>query len=354
MSRLVVCIFLLTAASQSYCKEAEEASVEKNNVAKEGLDPSKIEGVAFENEIIGLFKEKKYDEIDKIAEPLRSNLTRYEQNGSLKIFNVYETFELLRSEPIEVWEKREKDLTNWATEKPDSVVPKLLLASFYIKYAWKARGSGYAHEVEENGWELFHSRLKKSKEILDDYKTLNIKCPFAYDVEMVLALGQCWSRDDFKKVYAEARTIYPSINHYQFRKAVYLLPRWHGEEGEWEAELEKENDLTTDEGLEAYSYVVDKMAGLHKNIFKEAKISWDITRKGFEVKCKRLPNCMSVLNHYCKIAYIAGDEALCKKLFDEIGDRTVYASWGPTEKEGKEYAAKVKAWVNRKHQQEKK
>ena len=140
--------------------------------------------------------------------------------------------------------------------------------------------------------------------------------------------GEGWSWDDYERLFQEAKAFEPGFWSYDIAKATYLLPRWHGQPGEWEYALGLEIDQRKGGlGLETYTRVVDAMQSYYTNIFRESKVSWPLTRDGFELMRQRYPNSMEILSDYCWLACLAEDRALARKLFDELGGRMVAAIW---------------------------
>ena len=45
-------------------------------------------------------------------------------------------------------------------QKVDESVQLLIEGTFYIDYAWEARGIGFSNDVSEEGWKLFKERLE--------------------------------------------------------------------------------------------------------------------------------------------------------------------------------------------------
>jgi hypothetical protein len=50
----------------------------------------------------------------------------------------------------------------------------------------------------------------------------------------ILAKGQSWERSRYEKNFEAAIAFEPTYHYFYSEKAQYLLPRWSGEEGEWE------------------------------------------------------------------------------------------------------------------------
>ncbi len=69
---------------------------------------------------------------------------------------------------------------------------------------------------------------------MNDAKRLNAKCPQWYMVMQIIAKGQRWARPRYERHFQTAIAFEPTCHYFYSEKAQYLLPRWHGEVGEWE------------------------------------------------------------------------------------------------------------------------
>jgi len=103
-----------------------------------------------------------------------------------------------------------------------------------VKYAWDARGSGFASTVSEEGWILFNERLTKARAIYEEeIKNSNVSPnPHFYDWSRSLALGQNWSNHKFYK-----ELCVPVIEQYPWyfknlKFISHLLPQWGGRLGD--------------------------------------------------------------------------------------------------------------------------
>ena len=227
-----------------------------------------------------------------------------------------------------MWQLHSRIHENWDTAKPRSITAHVAHADFLIDYAWHARGSGFANTVTKEGWRLFSERLAKAQQFLDESVDFEPRCPMWWLVRMTLARGQSWNWDDYQSLFQEAKAFEPGFWSYDVAKATYLLPRWHGQSGEWEYALTLEDNRPNGLGLETYARVVYALNTYYKNIFRETHASWPQARGGFELMRQRYPESLEILSGYCRLACLAEDRVLARKLFDDLGGRMIANVWG--------------------------
>jgi hypothetical protein len=264
--------------------------------------------------------------LEAVAAQARAERARF-GNGSWKIFQFYESLTCRPDEPESMWQLHSRIHDNWDAAKPHSITAHVAHASFFIDYAWHARGTSYSDKVTKEGWRLLAERLGKAKQLLDRSLDFQPKCPMWWRERMTLARGQQWSHDDFDRLFEEAKAFEPQFWGYDVAKAEFLLPRWYGQMGEWEYALTFEIDRPNGLGLETYSRVVAAMRGYYKNIFRETHVSWPQTRDGFELMRKRYPDSLEILSTYCQLACWAEDRLVARKLFEELGGRMIADVW---------------------------
>lgn len=113
---------------------------------------------------------------------------------------------------------------NW----PDESVTWLLKGEGYVELAWKARGTGYANKVTEEGWKLYRERLAVAEEALNrawDLNPKDINIPLEF---LTLELGQGQGRDRMELWFQRAMAIDPKCYDACYKKLFYLEPKWYG------------------------------------------------------------------------------------------------------------------------------
>ena len=122
--------------------------------------------------------------------------------------------------------------------------------------------------------------------------------------------------------------IYPPI---YIQRATFLLPRWYGEEGEWETDLAKSADqIGGEKGDMVYAQVVLAMRGYseHHNIFEDCKgLSWERVDRGWEAIEKEFPDSLEAISAHANMAGLAGDREKAKKCLMKTEGKVTLTQW---------------------------
>ena len=213
-----------------------------------------------------------------------------------------------------VWEKRIDTLKQWQKASPNSLTAPVALANCLTAYAWKARGSDWAHTVSEQGWKLFHDRLQQASEVLSQAKH---KSPCWYNASQVVALGQGWDRDRYDALFGECRKQYPTYYPPFFRKAYFILPKWHGSPGELAKYSEEAAHSVSgpDGGDVLYARIAWSLVNQTPPTLKSENMSWPKIKSGLQTIKKRFPTVPIVSGILSAIAMEYGDKGAAQAAF---------------------------------------
>lgn len=305
-----------------------QGSSEKLETAK---DPVDREITAFRGNTRTAYNNSRFDELEKIAAEARASKARF-GNGSWKIFQFYQSLACHEEEPESMWQLHDKIHEAWIAAKPDSITARVAHADFLVEYAWHARGSGYADTVTPKAWKTFGIRLGKAARILENARTLEPKDPYFWNVALTVGMGQGWEKPAFDAMVAEAAAFEPKFFAFDLTRARTLLPRWHGEPGDWEAYAQQASERPNGLGAEVYARIVMSLRGYHKNIFRETKASWPRTREGLMLMRERYPDSLEIRSMAARMAILAGDRQFAKESFDLLGDHYLPDVWHAPER----------------------
>jgi hypothetical protein len=288
-------------------------------VSEEKADHDKIA-----HEAADLLAKRDFASLDKRARELRAEKRIY-PDGTSALWSFYNGVETVaKHAPDPQWMALLALLNDWIKAAPDSITPRVALAETLVAYAWRARGTGWANTVTEEGGRLMEQRLGAAHKILNEARNLHERCPRWWTVAQRVALGEGWDAHTYNTVCDEGLALYPENQSIYFNKAYELQPRWYGKPGEWEqfaaASAEK---VGGDEGDMLYARIIwhlNEMNIFH-NIFPESGIKWDRVKRSFEVLHKTYPDSLQVISEFVSLACNAGDWKKARELFTVIGGR---------------------------------
>ncbi len=280
----------------------------------------------------GLLFSENFDGLDAMADGLRASKAHL-ADGVWHLCLFYSIIcDLPRRTSVEAdWKARLELLKRWINAKPNSITARVALAQFYIGYAWDARGCGYADTVSDEGWKLFHERIRQSKQVLMNATRLSQKCPMWWDNMQTVALAEGWELAEYDEVFNAAIAHEPgNIGSYN-NKAHYLLPRWHGkEEGEWQRfATDACNKLGGETGDIMYARIgwAAHESGIYDDFLKDSKYSWPRMKKGMEDIIRQYPNSLSAPSELACLATQAKDRECARLMFERIGSKVDYSVW---------------------------
>lgn len=262
-------------------------------------------------DVVALLAATNYVRLDELAARLRLSKERY-ADGGWKLSVIYEGLLPADTAADDIWEKREQAIEHWIVARPDSITARLALANFLVAYGWKARGSGGADQVTETGWKLFRSRLGRAVEAWRQSNPLKEKCPYSWRILMRVALGAQMDKPHFNQMFARAIQVEPDCENFYVGRAIYLLPQWYGQDGEWGADLGLSADVVGGEkGDLLYAQVVWNMDQRYDMLFfRDDGLLWSRVDKGFGIIEKQFPDALDARIERAHLAIVAGDSQL--------------------------------------------
>jgi hypothetical protein len=327
------------AASSSAGSSQDRSVPEDDRIALEYPEPEINEQLVLANGAFRDLLSRRYGELDVKARELRTSKARF-RNGAWKLSLFYMAFDSLGTSkswyPIAFegqnpdWNEVFSRLKEWRDERPASVTARIALAQAWMAYAWEARGTSYAHKVNDQQWALFHERLAESARLLDEAKGLEEKCPEWWDAAMKLALGQGWDKARYRALMEEAVAFEPEYDSYYSSQAYFLLPRWYGEPGEWQREAGRWMErFGSPRGEEIYARIVwsFRNLGIADELIEETEIDWALTKRSFLHMRQKYPDSFEIESLFAVLSRHARDRAQARALMESIGNRMDRGVW---------------------------
>jgi hypothetical protein len=275
---------------------------------------------ALKARLVGLWDQGNFAELNGIADALRVQRLRF-KGGAWQLHVFYETLSYPGSTSATdaEWQAHIEKLQSWIAFSPESPTPRTALAQTYLRFAWKARGNGYADTVTADGWKLFQQRIERAYRVLDDAAKLGIHDPGSYRQMQTVALAQGWDRNRVDALTAEALAYEPGYFYFAVAQATYLLPKWYGRAGDTERYAAKVADQVGGaEGAALYFRIAAAM-NCCKRIQAPA-MSWPRIQEGFARTEQLYGSTNWQRNVMAYLALGANDSASAKQMFARIGD----------------------------------
>ncbi len=157
---------------------------------------AKEEGVKYLVESKELFESEQWDKLEGILTEAEKNQSSLNNGYTILTFyfggfdvEKYYTSEM----PDDAWLVYLAKVKKWQQKHPESAFAKTAELAFWTAFAWKARGSGFAHQVEEEQWAVFRKRLQNADKVYQalkrEYPKANVPCTEFYSAASTLALG---------------------------------------------------------------------------------------------------------------------------------------------------------------------
>lgn len=282
-------------------------------------DPIKEEIAGFQEGYRKLLAERRFDELEKAAEDFRTTKETF-RDGTWKLHEFYAALELPDEAETADWKRVGEIHEAWIAAKPESITAHVAHAAYLVGYAWHARGNGYASSVTEKRAMYFEKRLESALKVLVKSREFQQKDPMWWNAALTTALGQGWPEDQYDQLVAEAAAYEPTFYWQDNQRAYSLLPRWYGEDGDWEAYALEAAERKGGLGAESYARIVINLQKFYGNIFRESKASWPKTKEGLQQLRKKYPDSLTFINQSALLATMASDQAFAKEMYDLLGD----------------------------------
>jgi hypothetical protein len=239
----------------------------------------------------------------------KTNATFPEGGWKLEFF--YEGFDSPLDKTPEGWTRFMAKFDKWLKTQPESVTARTAAGTAWASYGWESRGSGYANTVSKEGWKLLAERVNKALSLLSVKPARKEDdCPERYNKLLVLGKALSWNRSKYESLFSEAVAFKPDYLLYYLNKSDYLLPKWHGEEGEWQQFALDAVKLTPKKyGYTVYSRILwGAWEGKDLTSFDQQGISWPLMKQGFlDIEAMYADSPWN-LNNFCRFACFAGDK----------------------------------------------
>lgn len=277
-----------------------------------------------------LFKKDDYAGLEKLVGEIKSRGYDIRQTyPELSAF--YSVFGLNGSADERRWLDQQTKLDGWMRAYPDSPTAKIVMADWYIGYGWKARGTGLADTVTQEGWKLLAEYLAKAADILKSVPPEKVDDPQYYRLWLVVALGQGWSRGPMEHYFNKGTEVARDFFPLYAAAAYFLLPKWYGDQQDCARfAAHAAASFSGEKGEILYALLAREDANEYgDDFFTQSSFDYGRVRNAFlaEVEKNEITK-FGAQNNLCYLASIAGDKATAKTLFLDLGHTAAKQCFG--------------------------
>lgn len=313
---------------------ANKRSNEKSILSKLSSQPDGMELHYlddYQEAIRTLFEQDKFESIDQLADAARSTRARL-PGGYWTLHTIYVPLMLPAKGTDDAseaeWASQLERLKRWIAQRPKSVTARVALAGAYLQYGWKARGSGFANSVTEDGWRLFRERTEMAVETLRDAAALPTKCPEWYLTMQLAARAQDRDSDEQAALFEKAVFFEPEYHYFYRIQAESLLPKWGGEEGQMASFAERIADRIGGKKGDLIYYQIATFLNCACDADRRLNgMSWPRIQRGYAALDELYGQSILNLNAMCYMASMSGDQVYAQKLFQIIGEHWYPFIW---------------------------
>lgn len=224
------------------------------------------------------------------------------------------------------WKAAFQRVECWREAFPDSPNALHAKAGLLVNYAWAARGFGFADKVTEEGWKKFRERIVSANVVLESIPEGDSRPDF-YLTRQAIAMSQGWSREAVMTNLRASLDKFPGCFEIYIAVCTHLLPRWYGEEQEWQKFIADQTKEETPFQKELYTRACWAMADFYPDAWHEIGVLWPRFKAGFEEIERRYPASMWNLNNFARFAMKNDDKATCSRLLKKIEGREDMQVW---------------------------
>lgn len=226
-------------------------------------------------------------------------------------------------------------LFEWAEHDNQALLPKLLLAEFYIGEAWDHRGGGTADKVTDEGWRGFHDNIAKAKALIEPLcAQANAPAPVRTRL-LTIAMAESWPEDKWMPHAEWMIKNAPTYVRGHGQVVQMLLPRWGGKFGDSNRYATRVADAIGGiEGDAMYAKIWLYVFDVHRqnpNVLPELAMDLERIKRGLAHLSEKSANPTYFAHRGLDVCFRSKDKAGAKWYADKLGDplKNCDAGWWP-------------------------
>lgn len=286
---------------------------------------------------------ERFNELDHMADRYRREKSRL-RGGEWRLRIFY-----LALDAPQQTDKDTRDhlahLENWTRARPESITARIAQATSLHRWAWVARGQGYARSVTSERWRLFTDRMNQAQGVLEGAANMSAMCPQWYSEMMAVGLAQSWDANRMKEIFDRGIQFEPGYFYLYRQYANYLLPKWDGHPGDASAFAKSSADhLAGDAGDLLYFQIATVLIKRGDGDFPVSQMDWERIQRGYLTLSAQDGTSRRNMNELAFMAYRFHDAKVARQQFTLIGDK-----WSPGVWRNREFFDRARDWSGDAH-----
>ena len=269
---------------------------------------------------------EKFDDLERMANDYRMSKSRV-PGGEWRLRLFYTA--------LDAPQQTDKDtldhlahLEQWMKAHPESITPRIALATSLHRWAWVARGNGLANTVTPEGWRLFDERIKEAQAVLEGSANIHTMCPQWYSEMMTVGLAQSWDAKRVKENFERGVQFEPGYYYLYLQYSNYLLPKWDGNPGDASKFAKSSADrLGGDAGDPLYFQIATVLIKRGDGDFPLKEMDWARIQRGYQALATQYGVDRRTKNQLAFMAYKYRDVNVSRQQFALIGDDWARGVW---------------------------
>jgi hypothetical protein len=293
----------------------------------------------WERDLQGDLIAEKFDGLDATADQLRSGKTRL-PGGQWQLRVFYSALDAPQQSEQDSAEHI-AHLEHWMSQRPNSITARVALATALTRWAWVARGHGYANTVTPEGWRLFRERIDQAQIVLEGSQKMQIMCPQWYSAMLTVGTAQGWDLERMHQVLEEGVKFEPGYYYLSQQYANYLLPKWHGRSGDASSFARTSADaIGGDAGDILYFQVATELIKRGDDEFPAHEMDWQRIQRGYQALFSQYGSAHFPQNQLAYMAWKFQDANVARQQFEVIGSSWNRNVWG-----NRDYFDRARDWA---------
>ena len=282
--------------------------------------------VTFGRRLQTLLKGDAFDRLESIADSLARHDVRTPDGISMLLVFYEQGFRTVNDDRSpELWEEHLARLRQWCEARPYSPVARCALAEGLYGRGHTARGNGWAKNVSPSQWRRYASDLDEAAHILEQVPAADRD--LEWHSAMMRTLWGLGEGERYRALAAEAFARFREPRLY-LSMGTFLLPRWHGEPGDWQAFAERPPALPDSLRDEYYARIVLTVADVCTDLVaEEGPVDWPRARRGLDDWQRRWPASTEPRQGRALLAWMVDDRAVGRASFAALGDSCDIEVW---------------------------